>query len=182
MVILKLSKSALCCFPLWQSSPLRQSPPACITVHSAAPLPSAGVCQMSPDVRNSIDLSDVPFTSNKLRQRVALSCRTVLFPLIVLTTHKHTPLSRVSCISMLWTWSPRVIILDPNLILQHAYEWASGTGRCIGPNKQHRGVACVAVLNLRCQVQLRHGRMLAHILTEMHTHAHICSNEGRLLQ
>lgn len=39
-------------------------------VYSALPLPSAGVCRMSPDVSYSIGLYDMPFTSNKLQQSV----------------------------------------------------------------------------------------------------------------
>lgn len=39
-------------------------------VYSALPLPSAGICRISPDVSYSICLYDMPVTANKIQQSV----------------------------------------------------------------------------------------------------------------
>ena len=94
MVILQLPKSALSLSlaspvgsPLTFISSLQHAP-LFTKVYGTPPLPSAGVCQMSPDVGNSIGQHDVPFflPPNKLRRSDALLCRTSLF-----AEHKRTP-------------------------------------------------------------------------------------------
>lgn len=171
MLSLSLSLASLVGSPLTFISSLQRAP-LFTKVYGAPPLPSAGVCQMSPDVGNSIGLHDVPF----YLQQAPAECRAPVSYILVRRAQTHT-LGRVSRICMLWTRGLWVIILGPNLILQRAYKRPSWgvAGRRVGLNKQQRGVAC-AWQRWAPAVRCLWGTAGC---TPTYKHAHNCGNEGR---
>lgn len=96
-------------------------------VYGAPPLPSAGVCQTSSDESNSIGPTCLSPPTSSRRAGCESSPRR--------PPHTNTLHASVCC----GTGGPRVIIFDPNLILQRTYGRPSRTGWCAGLNKQQRG-------------------------------------------
>lgn len=151
MVILQLPKSALSLsLSLPRASPVGspltfisslQRAPLFTKVYGAPPLPSAGVCQMSPDVGNSIGLHDAPFFTS---QRAPAECRAPVSYILVRPSANAHPRSGVSHQYAVNT-RPVSDYLRPKSNFAACIQATEqrGAGRRVGLNKQQRGVACV---------------------------------------
>lgn len=145
MIILQLSRS----------SPLIPSP--LLSCRLAAPHPFTRVSASFTALAGTTRLS------NHRWMRVTQLARRALH----LQCEHASSASRGSCISMLRTRGPQVIISDPNLIFRHTR--TSDGGRCIGLSKHQIGAGgCSTSECMLCVfgcAKLLHGRLNTHMHT-----------------
>lgn len=180
MVILQLSNSAPSCLPV--GSPVTfisslQHAFLFTKVYSVPPLPSAGVCQMSPDVSNSIGLYDMPFTSNKLQQRV-------LYSLVPLHrshyTHKHTHTPSVGFLASVCCEQEGRESLSQTQIKFYTTHTSDQAGQVGALDWINNNIEMLHVWGCAEPQLSGASETLQDACSHKNTHAHHCSNDGML--